>query len=78
MTGKKAAAFGSGCSTYEHFASAVDILEEALRKQGCAIITEGLKADTWSKKEADIETNCISFAKKIIAMSQPAVFNIYK
>ena len=66
-----AAAFGPGDSTYEQFAKAVDILEETLKKQGCEIITKGLKVDSWSEKEDEIEANCIAFAKKLIHASQP-------
>lgn len=64
LTGKLAAAFGSGDSTYEHFARAVDILEGTLRNQGCEIITKGLKVDSYLESDEDIETKCLSFAKK--------------
>ncbi|WP_394236354.1 flavodoxin domain-containing protein [Niallia oryzisoli] len=69
LAGKSAAAFGSGCSSYEQFASAVDILEEALKRKGCSIITAGLKADTWSDDEEKIEANCVDFVKRIITLS---------
>jgi len=70
LSGKRAAAFGSGCTTYEQFASAVDILEEALKQQGCTIITTGLKADTWSDGEEKIKADCVDFVKKIITLSK--------
>lgn len=71
LTGKIAVSFGPGDSTYEHFARAVDILEESLINQGCEIITKGLKVDSWLEDEEEIETNCVSFANKIINLRQP-------
>ena len=71
LTGEMAASFGPGDSTYQHFAGAVDILEETLKKQGCKIITKGLKVDSWLEEEDEIEANCIAFAKKVIHASQP-------
>ena len=69
LTGKKAAAFGSGDTSYKHFARAVDILEEALKMQGCEIITNGLKVDSWSENEEEIETKCKSYAKELLSLS---------
>ncbi len=45
LTDKEAAVFGSGDSSYEHFARAVDIFEESLKDQGCHILLKGLKVD---------------------------------
>ena len=70
LIGKMAASFGPGDSTYEHFARAVDILEETLKKQGCEIITKGLKVDSWLEDEEEIESHCISFANKIINLTK--------
>ena len=53
-----AVAFGSGDTSYEHFARAVDILEEALKTQGCEMIIKGLKVDSWSEDEEEIKTKC--------------------
>lgn len=64
LKGKAAAAFGSGDSSYDYFARAVDILEGTLRNQGCEIITKGLKVDSYLESEKDIETKCLSFVKK--------------
>lgn len=64
LTGKVAATFGSGDSSYEYFARAVDILEETLQNQGCEIITKGLKVDSCLEDDEDIETKCLTFAKK--------------
>lgn len=69
LTGKTAAVFGSGDTSYEHFARAVDILEEALKAQGCEMITKGLKVDSWSEDEAEIETKCRLFAKELLSLS---------
>ena len=64
LTGKTAAVFGAGDSSYNHFARAVDIFEETLRDRGCTILINGLKADRGS--EEDIKTKCKEFSKKLI------------
>ena len=69
LTGKMATAFGSGDTSYEHFARAVDILEEALKTQGCEILIKGLKVDSWTKDEEEIETKCRLFAKELMNLS---------
>jgi flavodoxin I len=56
LTGKMAAAFGTGDTSYEHFARAVDILEDALKMQGCEILIKGLKVDRWLEDEEETET----------------------
>ncbi|WP_338473135.1 flavodoxin [Niallia sp. XMNu-256] len=68
LTGKVAAAFGSGDSTYEQFARAVDLLEEALQNQGCTILTKGLKVDSGLEDEVEIELKCRGFVNRLIGM----------
>ncbi|MBT2656107.1 flavodoxin [Bacillus sp. ISL-18] len=63
LSGKLAAAFGAGDSSYEQFGRAVNILEETLENQGCQVITPGLKVDGGSEEE--IKAISYSFAKKI-------------
>lgn len=67
LTGKVAAAFGSGDSSYDHFCGAVDILEETLRTQGCEILIDGLKVDQESPDV--IKTKCQTFSKKLVCDS---------
>lgn len=43
LTGKKAAVFGSGDSSYEHYCGAVDLLEQKLKERGAEIVHESLK-----------------------------------
>lgn len=45
LKGKKAAVFGPGDSSYEHFCESVNIIEECLRKCGADLILDGLKID---------------------------------
>ena len=66
LTGKLGVAFGPGDSAYDHFARAVDLLEEALQNQGCALITSGLKVDSGLEDEEEIEMKCRGFAEKLI------------
>ncbi|GIN62443.1 flavodoxin [Robertmurraya siralis] len=66
LTGKKAAAFGPGDSSYKHFARAVDILEDGLRACGCDIITNGLKVDSRSSDEQEIQTECKWFVERLM------------
>jgi flavodoxin I len=63
LTGKTAAVFGPGDSSYQHFARAVDLFEELLKDQGCYILASGLKIDTVS--EVDIQEKCILFARRL-------------
>jgi flavodoxin I len=64
LTGKMAAVFGPGDSTYPHFANAVDLWENALKKQGAEILAEGLKVDRWAT--VDTETACSGFCERIL------------
>jgi len=43
LNGKKAAVFGSGDTSYEHYCGAVDLLEQKLKELGAAIVHESLK-----------------------------------
>jgi flavodoxin I len=63
LTGKMAAVFGPGDSTYYQFAHAVDLWEEALKQQGAVILTEGLKVDRWAFE--DTEVVCSHFCDEI-------------
>jgi len=45
LSGKRAACFGPGDSSYPQFCKAVDILEETLKSCGAEIITDSLKID---------------------------------
>ncbi|WP_071394136.1 flavodoxin [Bacillus tuaregi] len=73
LTGKYAAAFGPGSSSYDQFARAVDILDETLSRKGCEIITKGLKVDTWSDDEEKIKADCVNFAQKIVHLTPQRV-----
>lgn len=72
LTGKLAAAFGAGDTSYTYFARAVDIIEETLRNQGCEVITKGLKVNRCT--EEVIIRICQSFAKQINNSPYPTVF----
>ncbi|PFO08408.1 flavodoxin [Bacillus sp. AFS076308] len=72
LTGKLAAAFGAGDTSYTYFARAVDIIEETLRNQGCEVITKGLKVNRCT--EEVIIRICQSFAKLINNSPYPTVF----
>ncbi|WP_428910482.1 flavodoxin [Niallia sp. Krafla_26] len=67
LTGKLGAVFGPGDSTYEHFARAVDRLEETLENQGCNLVTKGLKVDSFYEDEEEIQMKCRLFAEKLIS-----------
>ena len=43
LSGKKAAVFGSGDTSYAHYCGAVDIIEHKLRELGADIVHESLK-----------------------------------
>lgn len=45
LAGKKAAAFASGDSSYQHFCGAVDAIEEAVKDAGAAVVAGGLKVE---------------------------------
>ncbi|WP_147534554.1 flavodoxin [Bacillus marasmi] len=64
LTGKIVAIFGAGDSTYPHFATAVDILEETAKGQGGRILIDGLKTDRES--EDILTSSCRLYSKKLI------------
>ncbi len=64
LTGKKAAAFGSGDSGYDHFCGAVDLLIEKLQERGAEVVMEGLKVEM-SPSDEDIE-KCKEFGRKFV------------
>lgn len=45
VSGKKAACFASGDSSFEHFCGAVDVIEDRLAALGAVIMEEGLKVE---------------------------------
>lgn len=63
LSGKQAAVFGAGDSSYTYFARAVDIFEEALVGCGCKILTASLKVD--GEPEEKIRELCKAFSKEI-------------
>ncbi|WP_077211967.1 flavodoxin [Bacillus dakarensis] len=63
LIGKAAASFGSGDSSYDHFARAVDIFEQKLQEQGCIITVKGLKADMDS--EEVMKAKCREFCEAL-------------
>lgn len=67
LTGKKAAAFGSCDSSYEHWGGAVDQIIEKLTELGADIVLEGLKIDmapTTEEKE-----QCIQYGRSFVEKS---------
>jgi flavodoxin I len=64
LSGKMIAIFGAGDSSYDHFARAVDILEETLKSQGCEIVLKGLKVDRES--DSDVRIICRLYSEKLI------------
>ncbi|HEX7057823.1 MAG TPA: flavodoxin [Bacilli bacterium] len=64
LTGKKAAAFGSCDSTYEHFGGAVDLLTKKLRELGADVVLDGLKVEL-RPSEKDKET-CRAFGRAFV------------
>jgi flavodoxin I len=64
LTGKKAAAFGSCDSSYEHFGGAVDKLVEKLTEIQADVVLEGLKVDL-APTEEDKE-QCIQFGMEFV------------
>lgn len=51
LSGKKAAVFGSGDTSYTHYCGAVDIIENKLCELGADIVHEGLKFEYNASKE---------------------------
>lgn len=66
LKGKKIAAFASGDRSYPHFCGAVDIVEEAGKKLGAEIITDGLRIEgDGSDCEDDIASWADDIAKAV-------------
>lgn len=63
LTGKKAAVFGPGESTYPQFCKAVDILEAMLVNCGAQLLFKGLKVDVL---EADSTAKVQGWSKKLL------------
>ena len=55
LSGKKAAAFGPGDSSYDNFCIAVDMLESKLKECGAEIVVNSLKVDG-DVEEAESQT----------------------
>ena len=63
-SGKKAACFASGDSSFEHFCGAVDVLENRLAGLGASIMEEGLKVEgDYSGSKDDVD----DWGRRIIA-----------
>jgi flavodoxin I len=65
LSGKRAAVFGSGDTSYEHFCAAVEILEAQAKGAGADIILEGLKIEL--APEAAEQDTCRNFGKEFAA-----------
>lgn len=64
LIGKKAAAFGSCDSSYEHRGRAVDIIIDKLTEIGADVVLEGFKIDH-SPNNDEIE-QCLQFGKAFV------------
>ncbi|MDQ0215617.1 flavodoxin I [Oikeobacillus pervagus] len=62
LEGKAVAAFGSGDTSYLHFARAVDILEKIMQQQGATFMQPGLKIEGMPENEE--EQQCKQFGVK--------------
>ncbi|CAM3559582.1 flavodoxin [Paenibacillus lupini] len=70
LSGRKAAVFGSGDSSYPIFCGAVDTIEEKLKELGAELVAEGVKVEfTPSKEEL---TKCQA-AGRLVAGAVPAL-----
>ena len=59
VSGKKAACFASGDSSFEHFCGAVDVIEDRLAGLGAIIMEEGLKVDgDYSGNKEEVNAWC--------------------
>ena len=67
VSGKKAACFASGDSSFEHFCGAVDVLENRLSGLGASIMEEGLKVEgDYSGSREDVD----DWGRRILAHLQ--------
>ncbi|HSH25152.1 MAG TPA: flavodoxin [Massilibacterium sp.] len=67
LTGKKAAAFGSGDTGYPSFCGAVDLLSEKLKERGAEIVCDGLKVELFPEDEE--AEKCVAFAEALLKNS---------
>ncbi|MUT65981.1 flavodoxin [Paenibacillus sp. NEAU-GSW1] len=69
LSGRKAAAFGSGDTSYPIYCAAVDLIEQKLRELGAEIVAEGLKVEY--SPSAEEKEACRAFgrlaAKSVLA-----------
>lgn len=55
LTGKKAAAFGSGDTAYPDFCEAVNTFEDQLKSSGAEVVQEGIKIELSPSSDDEIE-----------------------
>lgn len=65
LSGRRAAVFGSGDTSYEQFCKAVDLTAEKLQERGAEVSPETLKIE-YSPLEQEKET-CRDFGKRFVA-----------
>ncbi|MGG3891182.1 flavodoxin [Metabacillus fastidiosus] len=61
LSGKKAAVFGSGDTSYPKFCAAVDLFEERLKECGAEVIEDGIKMEFAPEGKEEID-RCVEFA----------------
>ncbi|WP_442602847.1 flavodoxin [Paenibacillus sp. KN14-4R] len=64
LTGKKAAVFGSGDTSYPMFCAAVDLLIDKLRERGCEVTAEGLKVEMCPRENE--KEQCREFGRNFV------------
>ncbi|RKD21871.1 flavodoxin [Ammoniphilus oxalaticus] len=65
LSEKKAAVFGSGDTSYEHFCGGVDVLEEKLTELGAELTLEGLRVE-FAPDGDEEEEKCKQFGKDFV------------
>ncbi|GGH41904.1 flavodoxin [Paenibacillus silvae] len=68
LSGRRAAVFGSGDTSYEQFCKAVDLTAEKLQERGAEVSPEKLKIE-YSPLEQEKET-CRDFGKRFVAAGE--------
>ncbi|MBU5352315.1 flavodoxin [Paenibacillus silvae] len=68
LSGRRAAVFGSGDTSYEQFCKAVDLTAEKLQERGAEVSPETLKIE-YSPLEQEKET-CRDFGKRFVAAGE--------
>jgi flavodoxin I len=63
LSGKKAAVFGCGDSSYPHFCGAVDVIEEKVESVGGSLVVSGLKIDG---DPDDLEEEIVDWATSVV------------